>query len=408
MRRLRPTARGWILTATGVCWLAVGAVNGVPVPYVLGCVVLALVVVSLGCVLQSLQGITVERGPVGAAAAGQFVSMPVIVTNRRRRSRHSLLIFEACPFAAEPVSRALVAGLKGGERRVVERRILALRRGEYQLGFLTLRGTDPAGLFFRERRLRLAQQVLVMPGTEPLSDLGIRRADAIVATTGEPVSASGQSLDFYAIREYNPADGLRRIHWRSSARIGKLMVREYERQAVTSVAVLVDAEAPFVSGSQQWSNLEYQVRAAASICRHIAGSYCHIAMGCGGARQVLMPPRLASRAENECLFTLATLVPGPVQLADVAFALAPSLPPHTVVFCLSLGTPVGLVAAMRVLVEQRLSVRWFCARRRAFAETRLRVQRSPGQDKRSQKELPVAVAELRPGMRLSQALALSG
>ncbi|NOY79464.1 MAG: DUF58 domain-containing protein [Kiritimatiellaeota bacterium] len=332
--------------------------------------------------------------------------MPLLIENRANRVRQAFLIVEDCPFSLECRQTVVAPSLGPRERRMIPRRILAMKRGDYMLDRVVLRGGDPAGLFLCERRFSLPRKVLVLPGIEPLPELNIRRRRAVVAPTGTPFGAAGSSQEFYGVREYNASDGMRHIHWKSSARLGRLMVREFERHAVASVAILLDAEARYVSGRSYWSNLEYQVRAAASICRHAAGLYCQTAFATGGEREFILPPMLSAQAEWDVLRCLAALRPGPAPLAPAALRLGEHLPPDSTVFCLSLSEDEELRRALDVLAEHGMGVRWFCAAPESFRnERRLpdrRLNRSAPNRKRSPgRPEPVLLA---PGLPLRRVL----
>lgn len=404
MRLIFPTGRGWCVFAAGLIWLAVALVHHTLFPFLLACGGVALTGASLLSALLSLRGISVCRGAIGEGATGEAVSMPLIVVNTLGRRRQPIAVLESVPFSPERVHSTVVASLGAQERRVVKRRVLAMQRGEFGLDRLTLRGGDPAGLFYCQRHVSCPQRVLIVPGTEPLPDLQLQCEHAILTTAGAPVSATGTSQEFYGVREYHPTDGLRYIHWKSSARSGRLMVREFERNAVMSVAVLLDAYRPFVSGSGHWSNLEYQVRAAASICDHLSGLYCSVAFAAGGSRCVLMPTRPAADAKQDILYALATLQPGDVPLAHVAFELGSHLPRNSVVYCLSLATPRSLSEALEVLRQDGMTVRWFCAHRGAFGKpssAEKRVAKSPPAT-----GVLLEAGQMSPGMDLGRALAL--
>ena len=403
---LRPTKRGWVVMLTGIAWFLIAVVNHMVFPFLFACGAGALVLASLLCAALSLRGINVRRGAAGEAATGQPVAMPLIVENRFRRKRQAVVVVERFAFCPEEVTSTIVDTLAPHEKRVVNRRILAMRRGEFEADTLLLRGGDPAGLFVRERRLSLPKRILIAPGVEPLPDLVLKHRHTLVSTAGSPVSAAGASQEFYGVRKYNPSDGFRCIHWKTSARFGRLMVREFERNAVMSVAVLLDANEHFVSGPEHWSNLEYQVRAAASVCRHLAGLYCNFALGAGGSKKIILPPKLASESEIENLYQLAILQPGRVPLAEVVYDLAESLPNDTMVFCLSLATPRPLAEALHVLRLQGMSVRWYCARRDAFRENNGKAD-TPAADVDGQTTMLVQAAELHPGMPLARVFALT-
>lgn len=403
---LRPTSRGYVVCILGLIWFLVALVHQTLFAFVFACAAVALTIASFLAALLSLHGVRVSRAAVGDAEAGQVVSMPVVVSNRLRRRRQPLVILESCGFAATDPHATVVPSLRGREERVVNRRVLAMKRGEFELDVLTVRSGDPAGLFVRERFFSCPRSMLVMPGVEPLPDLELAPPSGMMATDGNPVSASGASQEFFGIREYNPTDGMRHIHWRASARFGKLMVREFERNAVMSVAVLLDAFEDDVSGPEHWSNLEYQIRAAASICSHVAGLYCNLAFAAGGEKVVLIPPRPACEIEKEVLYTLATLETGHVRLADAALMLGDSLPRGTSVFCLSLGASHSTQNVLEVLCAQGMTVRWLCAHREAFAAQAGKFKRR-GSSSASVRSKLVDAAELHPGMELTRALSLA-
>jgi len=394
-----------VVALAGVAWLLVAIVNRMVFPFLMGCAALALVAASLVSALASLWGIRVRRGPCGDAACGQAVSLPLILSNRFPRRRQPVVIVEEIPFAADSCLRTVVPPLAARAESVVQRRVLAMRRGEFTLGRLALRGGDPAGLFCRERRVQLPATMLVYPGTEPVPDLLLHHSETLGAVAASPVSAAGMSQDFYGVREYHPTDGLRYIHWRSTARYGQLMVREFERNAVVSVAILLDANEHFVSGADQWSNLEFQIRAAASICRHCADLYCSFAFAAAGSVTTVVRPALASDACNEVMYALATLRPGPALLAPAAYEMVRQLPRSTVVFCFSLAAPRDLTDALRVLLDHGMQVRWYCARRDVFRATdRSHSQRAAAPRVAGGGLVP---AELAPGMGLEEALGLT-
>lgn len=407
MRFIWPTSRGWFVILSSFAWLGVALVNHGIFPFLLACAAAAVTVVSLFAALLSLRGIRVIRATSGDASTGQAVALPLRVVNLSRRRRQDFVIEERVPFIPNRVLRTVVPPLASREDRLVNRRALAMVRGEFELDRVVVRGGDPAGLFRRERRFRCPAKVLVYPGIEPVPDLVLEPHETMHSMTASPISAAGMSQDFYGVREYTPSDGLRFIHWRSSARYGRLMVKEFERNATVSVAVLLDANEALLSGDDEMSNLEYQIRAAASLCHHCAGLYCEFAFASGGDRLHVMPPRPAPEIRHEVFHRLATLRPGRVPLTDAAFSLAPMLPRGTVVFCLSLGASKPLCDALDTLVGSGVEVRWFRADRDVFrraAKRQATPAPSPAADGRPHL---VEGARIRPDMRLEEALQLS-
>jgi hypothetical protein len=106
---------------------------------------------------------------------------------------------------------------------------------------------DPLGFFRDVRPVADATVLLVLPRFKSLADSTPPRE--LEAAAAAPRSGSGNEL--FGIREYRPGDSLRRIHWRSSARHGELVVREYEPPGMRTVTILVDPAPPSAGVADQ-------------------------------------------------------------------------------------------------------------------------------------------------------------
>jgi uncharacterized protein (DUF58 family) len=169
----------------------------------------------------------------------------------------------------------------GGRPRFVLDRVLPQRavdvdynvrsqlRGRYRIGPLTVRLTDPFGLCELTRSFNASDLLVVTPQVVSLPPVrlggdwagaGESRARS-VATAGE---------DDAATREYRQGDDLRRIHWRSTARRGELMVRREEQPWQSRAALLLDCRGAAHHGDGPLSSLEWAISAAASVGLHLA------------------------------------------------------------------------------------------------------------------------------------------
>ncbi|HEY0831114.1 MAG TPA: DUF58 domain-containing protein [Candidatus Dormibacteraeota bacterium] len=99
---------------------------------------------------------------------------------------------------------------------------------------------DPFGFFAARRGCPDAEVALVLPRFTSIA--GRWEAREVEAAVAAPRAGSGNEL--FGIREYRPGDSLRRIHWRSSARHGELVVREYEPPGVRTLRIVVDPGPP--------------------------------------------------------------------------------------------------------------------------------------------------------------------
>jgi uncharacterized protein (DUF58 family) len=137
-------------------------------------------------------------------------------------------------------------------------------RGKYRVGPLSVRLTDPFGLVELTRSFSGVDDLVVTPVVTPLPAVRLggdwsSGGDAI----SRAVSATGH--DDAATREYRDGDDLRKVHWRSTARVGELMVRREEQPFTSRGTLLLDARGTAHRGQGPGSSLEWAVSGVASI-----------------------------------------------------------------------------------------------------------------------------------------------
>lgn len=114
----------------------------------------------------------------------------------------------------------------------------AMPRGVYVVGPVTYEKTDPVGLVTRRFETGEALELLVAPRVTDLAVFAGGLTNDLDGATSQQLSMS--DLAFHALREYVPGDDLRHVHWRSSAKAGQLLVRQYHETRRGHVTVLVD------------------------------------------------------------------------------------------------------------------------------------------------------------------------
>ena len=165
------------------------------------------------------------------------------------------------------LQRFFVANLKGHGTVSISSRLRCYRRGLHQLGPVTIESQAPFGLFRRRRVVEAPLSVLVYPRPHPMTRMAL-----LEGSSGEsdlPRSArTGQEI--IGSRPYYPGDSLRQIHWRNTARLGKLATKEVEDRAEKALTVLVNV--PEDLGEDRETTLEYAVKLAASVGLHALSS----------------------------------------------------------------------------------------------------------------------------------------
>lgn len=163
-----------------------------------------------------------------------------------------------------PVGTGLVEAhvplLRGGGHHREELVIAAQKRGVIDVGPMTVSRGDPLRVLRRELSWPEVQRVYVHPVTVllPPSSAGLVR-DLEGAPSTQLVDAD---LSFHAVRDYMPGDSQRHVHWKATARTGRLMVRQYEESRHARIAVLLDLDR---DGYRDDDEFEQAVSAAASL-----------------------------------------------------------------------------------------------------------------------------------------------
>src|SRR5690606_20067807 len=203
------------------------------------------------------------RIPVGAQARVQLR-----LHNLSRLMTGTLLLEDRLPYALGSRPRLVLERLAAHQASAVAYTVRAEVRGRYDVGPLSVRLTDPFGLcelirsFPGVDRLTVIPQVVALPGdrlTGEHTGSGERRARSM-AVHGE---------DDAATRAYRHGDDLRRVHWRSTARVGELMVRGEEQPWESRATVVLDTRAYAHRGDGPTASFEWAVSAAASIAVHL-------------------------------------------------------------------------------------------------------------------------------------------
>ena len=222
--------------------------------------------------LASERRVEPSRAPVGGRLTGSLAltkagSLPI-----------GLLQFEeSVPAQLGRRPRFSVHQFTGRWRRRITYPMIGLARGRFRVGPLVVHAADPFGLARLDSTLSGSDEVMITPHVVPLSQLtNAGGAGTAGDTAPQHVGRLGQ--DDVLVREYREGDDVRRVHWRSTARWGQIMVRREEQAWEPSATVLLDNRVAHHDGAGRDSSFEWVVSAAASVCSHLTGSGYRVAL----------------------------------------------------------------------------------------------------------------------------------
>lgn len=305
-RRLRPTRAGWtfFLFTFGVGFAALNTGNNLL--YLVLALMLAFLVLSGVLSESALRGIQVRRRLPSELEAEREALVALEIANTQRRVTSFAIVIEdrivsSAGFDA-PAGRCFALRIGPGRTEVRSYRFRPERRGPLEFQGFVVFTRFPFGLFSKSLTLDAPSRTLVYPATEAVRfppDFGGARAGAEGAGGG-----AGRSSDVRGLREYAPGDALRRIHWRSSLRVGELMVREVENEHEAEVEVRLRT-----LGEQPGEAFERKVSWSASEVASLLEMGARVALR---TDRQYFPADAGSRQRAQLLSHLALVQPTPV------------------------------------------------------------------------------------------------
>ncbi|HUZ27132.1 MAG TPA: DUF58 domain-containing protein [Streptosporangiaceae bacterium] len=214
--------------------------------------------------LSCTRSITPARVP-----AGHIATVTLRLENASRLPTGLMLAEDSVPYALGTRPRYVLDGIERGGVRELSYPLRSDLRGKFEIGPLEIRIADAFGVVELGRSFSSRTTFIVTPRVVPLprataSSSWAGDGDGMTRTT----AAAGE--DDVIPRSYRDGDELRRVHWRSTARYGELMVRREEQRWRNRALLFLDTRRSSHAGTGMASSFEFAVSAAASVGVHLA------------------------------------------------------------------------------------------------------------------------------------------
>ncbi|MET7466952.1 DUF58 domain-containing protein [Nonomuraea sp. NPDC005501] len=264
------TARGRSFLASGVAALVMAVLLGENDLFRIGVLVAALPLLAAMVVARTRYRLSCARrlDPARAEVGGE-ATVTLRLENVTRLPTGLLLIEDTVPYALGVRPRFVLDKVEARGIREIDYRVRSDLRGRYTIGPLSVRIADPFGLVELSRAFTIADTLVVTPQVVALPHVRLS-GEWTGGGDSRTRSVAAAGDDDVAPREYRQGDDLRRVHWRSTARRGELMVRREEQQWQSRGALLLDTRRHAHRGEGPRSSFEVAVSAAASIGVHLA------------------------------------------------------------------------------------------------------------------------------------------
>ncbi len=233
---------------------------------VISSALVAILIVSYAVPAISIRSVEISR--VLPSEAFEFEEIPVElrVKNNGWLPRFLLRIEDGFVGGGKHV----VTWLPRGASRTINYPAHLNRRGVYKTSGLTVSCAAPFGIVRRQKTVEAQAGLTVYPVYVDLPSFPLLESQSVPYETLHDRRAKGVGYDYLGTREYRAGDSLRMVHWRSSARRGELVVKEYEEEASSPVNIILSPMLIKAAAEEVRNTEDYAVRIAASVARYIS------------------------------------------------------------------------------------------------------------------------------------------
>ncbi|MCJ7818129.1 MAG: DUF58 domain-containing protein, partial [Candidatus Thorarchaeota archaeon] len=263
------TQRGFVVIFAGVLLLTSGFsfVNFYLV--LLGVYLLIGLVITLPlfALTANLAGIEVDRQIDKLKVfSGDFLRVRVTIRNISRRHFDFIEVHDQYPetWILAIGENFIASRIEPGSSITFSYILQARMRGRYHIGPTEVIMRDRLGLHYYKRTLKAQTEVLVYPtwkDVRRMEALGKQRQLGLMFGAHR-TKTIGLGFDFAGFREYVPGDEFRLIDWKTSAKTGNMVIRQYEMEKNIQIICMVDASGSMGNGYPENTKLEYAIRAA--------------------------------------------------------------------------------------------------------------------------------------------------
>lgn len=335
-QHLRWTREGIFYLGVWVSLLVVGLYQQINLILLIAGLAAGPVVASVFVSASMLRRLRVSRRVPAYVFSGDPLRLDYTLQNDRRWTAALALNLHD---DLTPADRT-IAGAAGIQPRVFFPRVAGLdrarirwegespRRGRYEFRNLDLATRSPFGLFERSVTIASSGELIVYPTIGSLTRRWhIVEREASETRRGRRHDRAITQQEYHGLRDYRPGDSPRWIHWRTSARLGQPMVKEFEQQHEQDLAILIDPWLPRTKvTAEQREAVEESIKFVATLCYETcrqAGR--RLVLGWTGAAPGLRQGPSSIKLLHELLEQLALMRPATEGgLATLLDALPPS------------------------------------------------------------------------------------
>ncbi len=263
----------------------------------------------------------VRRLSPASIALATWTNVRIQVRSSERSRRMKIRVYDHHPatFVAHDLPLEFI--IDPGELAELEYPCRATERGPQQFAATELRIASPFGLWWRRYLIANPSIAQVYPNYSTISKLLAYAVDSQAHLTGVRLSRRrGEGIEFHQLRDYREGDSLRSVDWKATARMGRLIAREYQDERDQQVVFLLDTGRRMLAKDDELAHFDHALNAMLLL------SYVAIRQGdaagvmTAGRERTWLAPRKGADAINGLLNHVYDVQPQPVEIDYIAAA----------------------------------------------------------------------------------------
>ena len=285
------TAKGIFLLITIILLLAIAWNTDITMVYITFVIALVMFILSFLHLQISIPGISITREINETAFEDDMLNVKMSIRNNRGLGAYFFEVLDRFPAAPpdEEEKSLFVLNISGRVTKKISYATDCYKRGLWKLGPVKIVSQDALGFFRMKNKLNVFSELLIYPNLFRIFSFPPLAKGSVSWMGVETAKISGDSHEFFGIREYQRGDAISRMHWPSTARHNKLIVRQFERNAVQEATIVLDLKKGHDIGTGRETTLEYAVKIAGSVAKYLLNEGAFIQM-IGYAKESTMIP----------------------------------------------------------------------------------------------------------------------
>ncbi len=289
--RIMFTSKGTFLLFTIIVLLAISWNTDITMVYIFFVIAFVIFVLSFIHLQVNIPDVSISRDVYDTAYENDILNVKLSVVNKRAFGVYFFEIIDRFPGASpgEEERSLFVLNMKPVEKKVISYATNCYKRGLWKIGPVSIISQDALGFFMRTQTINIYSEILIYPSLFKIFDFPQLASGSVSWLGVETAKISGDSHEFFGIREYERGDAISRIHWPSSAKHNRLIVKQFERNAVREATIVIDLKKGHDIGSGKETTLEYSVKIAGSISRYLLDEGAFVQIIGYGREAMILP-----------------------------------------------------------------------------------------------------------------------